>query len=61
MGTNGEPVTMQVLHMPSWKSKILNGVAWILGYRGENAYVITMNINIDDLEEAKRVLYGPES
>lgn len=50
MGTNGEPVTMQVLHMPSWKSKILNSVAWILGYRGENTYVITMNINIDDLE-----------
>lgn len=61
MGTNGELVTMQVLHMPSWKSKILNSIAWILGYGGENTYVITININIDDLEEAKRVLYGSES
>lgn len=52
---------MQVLHMPSWKSKILNSIAWILGYGGENTYVITININIDDLEEAKRVLYGSES
>ena len=61
MGTTREPLTLEILDMPSWKSKILNAVAWILGYRGEHAYVITMNLDIDDYDDAKRLLYGSES
>lgn len=40
---DGYPV--EIAEMPKWKSKILNAVAYILGYRKENAYVITLNFD----------------
>ena len=47
---------MQILPMPKWKSKILNAVAWILGFRGEYCYVVTMNVDLTDPEQAKELL-----
>jgi len=43
--------TMEIIHMPEWKAKILNSVAWILGMRGENVYCITMNVNLNELKD----------
>jgi len=41
-----------------WKARILRAVAWMLGFKGEHVYCITMNINLNDREEAKRILRG---
>ena len=38
-----ENEVFEVVEMPEWKSKILNAVAWILGLKGENVYVITLS------------------
>lgn len=38
----------KVVEMPEWKSKILNFVAAILGYRGEDVYVITVFSDEDE-------------
>ena len=54
-------MSMTILDMPTWKSKVLNFVAWILGYRGEHAYVILMNINLNNPEEAKEFLNDTKS
>ena len=32
----------EVVHMKSWQSKILQAVAWAVGIRGEDVWVITM-------------------
>jgi hypothetical protein len=48
--------TMEILAMPRWKSKILNTVAWMLGMRGEYVYCITMNVDLNDPEQAKELL-----
>lgn len=45
---NKEPMSMTVLDMPNWKSKILNAVAWILGMRGEHVACITFNFDYRD-------------
>lgn len=37
-----ENEVFEVLDMPEWKSKLLNAFAWILGFRGEEVYVITL-------------------
>lgn len=42
-----------IVHMPTWKAKILKSVAWILGYRDEHAYVITLNVDLDKLKAEK--------
>ena len=44
-------MSMEILDMPNWKSKILNAVAWMLGYRGEYAYVILINQDLEKLRE----------
>lgn len=44
-------MSMQILDMPEWKSKILQAVAWILGYRNEYAYVILLNIDLKNMSE----------
>ena len=44
-------MSMSFLDMPNWKSKILNAVAWILGYRGEHVYCITINMPPAKLHE----------
>lgn len=44
---DGSP--LKILHMPAWKAKILNSVAWVLGMRGENVYCITLNVDLDDM------------
>jgi hypothetical protein len=49
---------LTILPMPMWKARILRAVAWILGFKGEHVYCITMNINLNDREEAKRILRG---
>lgn len=40
-----EPEVFKIVEMPEWKSKLLNGLAWILGLKGERAYVITISDN----------------
>lgn len=45
---------MRVLDMPEWKSKILRTVAWILGYRGEYVYCVTINMSPEELKEYAR-------
>lgn len=47
---------MEILPMPKWKSKILNAVAWLLGFRDEYAYVITMSVDLTDPKQAKELL-----
>lgn len=44
---------MEIVTMPDWKARILKSVAWILGYRNEHAYVITINIDLDKLKAEK--------
>lgn len=46
---------LQILNMPNWKSKVLRAVAWILGYRGEYVYCITMNYDLNDYKDAQAV------
>lgn len=43
-------MNMTIQDMPNWKSKILNAVAWMLGYRGEYAYVILINEDLNELK-----------
>ena len=43
----------EILSMPTWKAKILKAVAWILGYRDEHAYVITLNVDLNDIKAEK--------
>lgn len=47
---------MEILPMPMWKSRILNAVAWLLGFRGEYAHVITISVNLYDPKQAKEFL-----
>ena len=44
-------MSMSILDMPAWKSKILNAVAWVLGYRGEHVYCITINMSPEELND----------
>lgn len=44
-------MSMTILDMPEWKSKIFQAVAWILGYRNEYAYVILLNIDLKNMSE----------
>lgn len=44
---------LTIVDMPTWKAKILKSVAWILGYRDEHAYVITLNVDLDKLKAEK--------
>lgn len=48
--------------MPRWKSKVLRAVAWIIGMRGEYVYCVTMNMDLDDTDTAKKLLdnMGPK-
>lgn len=50
------PTSMTVLNMPTWKSKILNAVAWLLGMRGEYVACITFNFDYRDPRSLKKVL-----
>lgn len=45
MTDNTETEIFEIVSMAEWKSKILNAVAWILGIRDENVYVITISDN----------------
>lgn len=47
---------LTIVDMPEWKSKILNAVAAILGYRGEHFYVITMDVDLKNADQAKKLL-----
>jgi len=40
-----EKEVFEVVEMKEWQSKILNAVAWIVGLRGEEVYVITISDN----------------
>lgn len=42
---NKTPTSMTILNMPTWKSKVLNSVAWLLGMRGEYVACITFNFD----------------
>ena len=44
---------LTIVDMPTWKAKVLKAVAWILGYRDEHAYVITLNVDLDKLKAEK--------
>lgn len=39
------PIKVNIVEMPPWKAKMLNGLAWLLGLKGEKAYVITISEN----------------
>lgn len=41
--------SMEILDMPEWKSRVLRAVAWLLGYRGEHVYCITLNMDLETL------------
>lgn len=45
-------MTFDIIEMPKWKHRILNSVAWILGFRGENVWVITVTKGFE--EELKK-------
>lgn len=38
-----ENEVFEVVEMPEWKSKLLNGLAWLLGLKGEKVYLITLS------------------
>lgn len=44
---------MQILDMPEWKSKVLRAVAWMLGFRGEHVYCITINLDLNSINSVK--------
>jgi len=44
--------------MPMWKARILRAVAWTLGFKGEHVYCITMNVDLNNVEEARKILRG---
>lgn len=44
---------LTIVDMPEWKSKILNAVAAILGYRGEYVYVVTLDVDLKNMSEEK--------
>ena len=46
---------MTILHMPEWKSKVLNAVAWLLGMRGEHVACITFNFDYRDTRVISRL------
>ncbi len=48
--------SMTVLHMPKWKHRVLNGVAWLLGMRGEHVACITFNFDYTDVEKVRERL-----
>lgn len=52
--------SINFVDMPEWKSKVLNAVAWLLGFRGEYAYVITLNFDIHDKDSIKDLLNNEE-
>lgn len=51
--TNMTEPSFKILSMPTWKSKVLRAVAWILGYRGEYVYCITLNVDLDNMKAEK--------
>lgn len=42
---NRKAESMTILHMPEWKSRVLNAIAWLLGMRGEHVACITFNFD----------------
>jgi hypothetical protein len=44
---------LEILEMPRWKSRVLRVVAWLIGYRDENVYVMTLNVDLDKLRAEK--------
>ena len=49
---------LTILSMPMWKARILRAVAWTLGFKGEHVYCITMNVDLNNVEEARKILRG---
>lgn len=47
---------IEILEMPRWKSKVLRAVAWVIGMRGEHVYCVTMNMDLNDTDTAKKLL-----
>lgn len=50
-----EVTSLAILHMPAWKSKVLNSVAWLLGMRGEHVACITFNFDYNDPDVIKKL------
>lgn len=50
---DGWTMMLTIVDMPEWKSKILNAVAAILGYRGEYVYVVTLDVDLKNMSEEK--------
>lgn len=36
-------MSLEIVEMPNWKSRVLTAVAWLIGIRGEEAMVITVS------------------
>ena len=43
----------KILEMPRWKANVLRTVAWIIGFRKEYPYVITLNVDLDKIRAEK--------
>lgn len=54
MQTDAKATGMEILPMSAWKSKVLNSVAWILGFRGEYVACVTFNFDYTDLNELEK-------
>lgn len=40
-----DPIELNILDMPEWKAKLFKILAWLLGFKGEDVYVITISQN----------------
>ena len=43
MSKNNEYSGINIVSMKNWQSKILDSVAWLIGIRDENAWIITIS------------------
>jgi|LakMenEpi03Aug12_release.lakeMendotaPanAssembly.Ray.scaffolds.fasta_scaffold2355114_2 hypothetical protein len=45
---------LKIQEMPRWKANVLRTVAWIIGFRKEYPYVITINMDLDKIRDGMR-------
>ena len=45
---------LKVIRMKSWQSRILQAVAWIVGIRGEDVWVVTMSGDDELYQKARK-------
>ena len=45
---------LKIIRMAHWQSRILQAVAWIVGIRGEDVWVVTMSGDDELYQEARK-------